>query len=55
MESKRDEDTSRRRIGPVGQQLARRFPKKSRKAASAAWKPHMPWTPPPGGVEAEHK
>jgi hypothetical protein len=22
-------------------------------ALEAAWNPHMPWTPPPGGVEAE--
>jgi len=21
----------------------------------AAWNPHIPWTPPPGGVEAEHR
>ncbi|SFD99712.1 hypothetical protein SAMN05518672_10486 [Chitinophaga sp. CF118] len=24
-------------------------------ALLAAWKPHMPCTPPPGGVEEEHK
>ena len=24
-------------------------------AARAALKPHMPWTPPPGGVDAEHR
>ena len=24
-------------------------------AARAAWKPPMPWTPPPGGVDAEHR
>ncbi len=29
------------------------FAKFCRKAARAAWKPHMPWTPPPGGVELE--
>src|SRR6266542_5790245 len=26
-----------------------------RSAALAAWYPHMPWTPPPGGVEAEQR
>ncbi len=24
-------------------------------AARAAWWPHMPWTPPPGGVEEEQR
>jgi AcrR family transcriptional regulator len=28
---------------------------RSRNAARAANSPHMPWTPPPGGVDAEHK
>lgn len=25
------------------------------RAARAAWNPAMPWTPPPGGVDAEHR
>src|ERR1044071_1660313 len=29
--------------------------KQSRIAASAAWKPHIPWTPPPGGVDEEQR
>ncbi len=34
---------------------ARRTPQRSvvARAARAAKKPHMPWTPPPGGVEEE--
>jgi hypothetical protein len=31
------------------------IPKRSASAARAAWKPHMPCTPPPGGVDAEHR
>ena len=26
-----------------------------RSASRAAWTPHMPWTPPPGGVDDEHR
>ena len=36
---------------PVSRGKAPRAPS----AARAAWNPPMPWTPPPGGVDAEHR
>lgn len=29
--------------------------KPSASAVRAAWKPHIPWTPPPGDVDAEQR
>ena len=41
----------RRELEPAGTLTAR----SCRRAERAAWRPAMPWTPPPGGTDDEHR